>query len=208
VKWIFAALASLTGYFLVSRRSGASVTYTSQSPTTAGATPASPSIPQTPIPTLGGTFRAPDAYMEAHEHLPGSALPEFPWEQQPRARAYLSTFRAEESAFGIPAGLLSRVAYQESRFDPHAISPAGAIGLMQFLPATAAEFGIDARDPAQSIRGAAEYLSQLFRQFGSWTLALAAYNWGPGNLARKGFEAAPGETRDYVSSIAADVRLG
>lgn len=133
-----------------------------------------------------------------------SPLPQYPWETR-AALPYLSAFRAAESAHGLPAGLLSRVAAQESAFNATARSRAGAIGLMQFLPATAADLGVDPLDPFSSIAGAARYLRQLFDRHGSWQSALAAYNWGTGNLARKGFAAAPPETRRYVAAIAGDV---
>ena len=125
---------------------------------------------------------------------------------------YADSIRAAESRYGIPDSLLARLLYQESRFRPDVISgetlsPAGAVGIAQFMPATAAQLGVDPRDPQSSIDGAARYLRQLFEQFGDWAKALAAYNWGPGNVARRGFALAPAETRGYVNAILSDVEV-
>lgn len=136
------------------------------------------------------------------------AIPEI---NRKRAAPFLAAFASTESKYGLPPDLLNRVAYQESRYNPDAVSKVGAIGLMQFMPATAADFGIDPRDPFQSIDAAGKYLAQLYRQFRSWPLAIAAYNWGPGNmqkhLAKHGglnVAALPDETRKYLS-IATDI---
>lgn len=117
---------------------------------------------------------------------------------------YEDSFVIESTRYNIPAGLLSRIALQESNYNKNAVSGAGAIGLMQFMPATAQEMGIDPTDPYESIKGAAQYLRWLFIQTGSWKLSLAAYNWGIGNIKRKGFNNAPQETRNYVLNIVAD----
>ena len=90
----------------------------------------------------------------------------------------------------LPVGVLAAVAKTESAFDPNAVSHAGATGLMQFMPATAEEMGVDPLDPASAIDGAARYLTQNLRRFGSLELALAAYNAGPGRVARLRKEAA------------------
>lgn len=124
-----------------------------------------------------------------------------------RAQPYADAFDTTERKYRLPQGLLARVAYQESRFDAEVVSPAGAIGLMQFMPATARDFGIDPRDPIASIEAAGRYLAQLYRRFGNWSEALAAYNWGPGNVASKGLAEAPEETRQYYASITHDLRI-
>jgi soluble lytic murein transglycosylase-like protein len=115
-----------------------------------------------------------------------------------------------ERANGLPAFMLERLLYQESRYREDIItgakrSPVGALGIAQFMPATAAEMRIDPLNPAQAIPAAARYLASLYRRFGNWSEALAAYNWGQGNVSRKGLEAAPRETRNYYSQILADV---
>jgi peptidoglycan DL-endopeptidase CwlO len=117
----------------------------------------------------------------------------------------MALFGAAEAANGIPTDLLARQGWQESDFDPAATNPSGAAGIMQFEPATAAQFGVDPLNPASAIPGAAQYLSQLHNQFGSWTLALAAYDAGPGNVTKYGGVPPFAETQNYVAKILVDV---
>lgn len=119
---------------------------------------------------------------------------------------YESLILASEREYGLPAGLLARVLWQESRFRPDIISgkvksSAGALGIAQFMPSTAMELGVDPLDPRQAIPGAARYLFKLYRRTGSWREAVAAYNWGIGNVQRKGIASAPQETIDYLASV-------
>jgi len=87
----------------------------------------------------------------------------------------------------IDPALLAGLLEQESRWNPNAVSRSGARGLGQFMPATAAEFGVDVTDPVSSINGAAQYLSYLIDYFGGdQTLALYAYNGGMGNIEKYG----------------------
>lgn len=123
-----------------------------------------------------------------------------------------STFASAAAQYGLPSGLLEAVAYRESRFRAEIISgelrsSAGATGIMQIIPRWHPELGeTGALDPARAIPYAAKYLRQQFDRFGKWSLALAAYNWGPANQARDlqdkiiGNEW-PQETRDYVAEI-------
>lgn len=112
-------------------------------------------------------------------------------------------------AAGVPPLILAWLLWKESRYLPGIIngtkrSRVGAMGIAQFMPATAREvLGSEAAalDPAQAIDGAARYLARLYRVFGNWTETLAAYNWGIGNVQRKGLAAAPAETRDYYTTI-------
>lgn len=134
------------------------------------------------------------------------------WQPPAAAAPYLDAIRAAEDANGLPRNMLARLLYQESRYRPEVIdgrvtSSAGALGIAQFMPATARDFGIDPRDPWQSIDAAGRYLAQLYRRFGNWREALAAYNWGQGNVAAKGVDAAPAETRSYFGSILSDLGL-
>jgi soluble lytic murein transglycosylase-like protein len=128
-----------------------------------------------------------------------------PWTPPSSAAPYLDAIHAAELAYGLPYNLLARVIAKESGFNPEAVSPAGALGIAQFEPDTAAELGVDPFDPESAIDGAARYLAELNGRFGTWPLALAAYNWGQGNLARKGIGAAPPETRAYIAAILADI---
>lgn len=126
---------------------------------------------------------------------------------------YRGAIAQAETANAIPAGMLARLLWQESRFNPKIIdgrqvSPVGALGIAQFMPETAKEWGVDPLDPFAAIAGAGRYLAWLFRQVGAWDKALAAYNWGIGNVKKKGLAVAPLETRNYFSQILADIGLG
>jgi len=114
---------------------------------------------------------------------------------------YADLFSRAASRHGVDASLLAAVANQESGFDSKAVSPAGAQGLMQFMPATAKGLGVSALDPASAIDGAARYLSSLTDQFGSTELALAAYNAGPGTVTRYGGVPPFAETQNYVRAV-------
>lgn len=130
------------------------------------------------------------------------------WTTPKAGLLYEPLFLAATLKYGLPAGLLSRQCYQESRYNPKAFnSGSKAAGLMQFIPTTAKEFGIDPYNPTQAIDAGGKYLAQLYKRFGSWKDALAAYNWGQGNLAKKGITAAPLETRNYTAQILADIGL-
>lgn len=110
-----------------------------------------------------------------------------------------------EETFGLPAGLLRSMVITESGGDTQAVSKAGAKGPFQFMPGTAKDFGLvgdDVFDPEKSARAAARYMSQLLKMFdGDLGKALAAYNWGQGNVERKGLGVAPQETREYVPRV-------
>lgn len=123
----------------------------------------------------------------------------------------MAMLAAAETQFGIPTDLLARQAYEESSFLPNIIngqqaSSAGALGLMQFEPATATALGVNPLDPQSAITGAASLMSQLYSQFGAWSLALAAYDAGPAAVIAAGnnVPAFP-ETQNYVAQILADV---
>jgi len=118
------------------------------------------------------------------------------------ATPYADLFRSAASKYGVPANLLSAVAQQESGFNPKAVSPAGAQGLMQLMPATARGLGVtNAFDPAQAVDGAARMLRNLTNRFGSTELALAAYNAGPGAVLKyDGIPPYP-ETQRYVRNV-------
>ena len=128
---------------------------------------------------------------------------------QGRSSSYDEAFQQAESQYGLPSGLLSTIGFHESRFNPKAESPAGAKGLMQFMPATANEYGINARDPYASIDAAGKKMSGLVKYYnGDMAKAVAAYNYGEGNLnkaIRKAgdnwISAVPRETQFYVSKV-------
>ena len=114
---------------------------------------------------------------------------------------YADLFTRAGSRHGVDPALLAAVAQQESGFDASAVSPAGAQGLMQFMPATARGLGVDPFDPASAVDGAARYLAELTEQFGSTELGLAAYNAGPGTVSRYGGIPLYVETQDYVRTV-------
>jgi soluble lytic murein transglycosylase-like protein len=108
----------------------------------------------------------------------------------------------------VAAPLVRAIMHTESAFNPEARSRAGAIGLMQLMPSTARELGVNPFVPDQNIEGGVRYFSQLLRMFGSIELALIAYNAGPGFAQRyaSGRAALYGETRDYVRRVLERVR--
>lgn len=123
-----------------------------------------------------------------------------------RGAEYKPHFEKWEKIFSMPQGLLSRVAYQESRFDPAAHNVgSNAQGMMQIVPRWHPE--AKPYDPIHSIEYAARYLVRLHGRFGSWHKALAAYNWGQGNLSKYGMDNLPKETRNYVAEITRDIYL-
>jgi cell wall-associated NlpC family hydrolase len=116
---------------------------------------------------------------------------------------YANLFTAAGQKYGISPALLAAVARQESGFNPTIRSSAGAIGLMQFMPATAAGLGVNPLDPASAVDGAARMLTGLYRQFGRWDYALAAYNAGAGAVLRYGGIPPYAETQRYVTNVSA-----
>jgi soluble lytic murein transglycosylase-like protein len=111
---------------------------------------------------------------------------------------------AAAERYGIDAHLLTALARQESGFSSTARSPKGAVGVMQLMPATARELGVDRFDTGQNVLGGAAYLGRMLRRYhGDAALALAAYNAGPGAVDRYGAVPPYPETRAYVRGILA-----
>lgn len=132
------------------------------------------------------------------------------WQLPAKGAPYADAIKAAETSYGLPDRLLARVLYQESRFrddiiDGETLSPAGAIGIAQFMPATAEELGVDPLDVNQAIDGAGRYLQSLYGQFGNWPEAIGAYNAGPGNIRKRGIAGSKPETQTYVAEITHDV---
>jgi len=114
------------------------------------------------------------------------------------------------SEAGISSDLLEALVAIESGFNPRAVSPKGAQGLTQLMPATARGLGVsDPFDPLQNLRGGARYLAQMLARFGDVKLALAAYNAGPGAVERFGRQIPPyAETIAYVQNVLARLEAG
>lgn len=114
---------------------------------------------------------------------------------------FLSMAREAARRNAVPEDLFLRLVQQESAWNPNAVSSAGALGLAQLMPATAAYLRVNPRDPYQNLDGGARYLREQYDTFGSWRLALAAYNAGPGAVQQHGGVPPYRETRNYVRVI-------
>ncbi|HBS7327892.1 TPA: lytic transglycosylase domain-containing protein [Klebsiella pneumoniae] len=127
-------------------------------------------------------------------------------------QAMAGEFGALEGKYGLPSGLLSSVAATESGGDPYAVSPKGAKGPFQFMDGTARDLGLkgmDVYDPHKSADAAARYLRYLLDATGGdLEKTLASYNWGLGNVQKKGMDNLPSETRNYVPKVMAGMRPG
>ena len=99
---------------------------------------------------------------------------------------YAALIAAAAERWGVPPELLAAQINAESGFNPNAVSPAGAIGIAQFMPSTAQSMGVNPRDPASAIDGMAHLMSNYFKKYGSWTDALVAYHDGPGGVGSPG----------------------
>nr|WP_157336192.1 lytic transglycosylase domain-containing protein [Paenibacillus lutrae] len=127
-------------------------------------------------------------------------------------QAYRGYYSNAASQTGLDIGLLGAVSKAESSFNPKAKSPVGAMGLMQLMPATAKELGVDPNDPAQNVMGGAKYLASMIGKYGDERLGIAAYNAGPGNVNKAIKKAGsrdwntvskylPKETQNYVPKV-------
>ncbi|HBY8991468.1 TPA: lytic transglycosylase domain-containing protein [Klebsiella pneumoniae] len=127
-------------------------------------------------------------------------------------QAMAGEFGALEGKYGLPAGLLSSLSAAESGGDPYAVSPKGAKGPFQFMDGTARDLGLkgmDVYDPQKSADAAARYLRYLLDATGGdLEKTLASYNWGLGNVQKKGMDNLPSETRNYVPKVMAGMRPG
>ena len=121
-----------------------------------------------------------------------------------RRRAIFPLVHRVACEAGLPVGLFDAMIMQESRYNPAAFSPAGAVGLAQLMPGTARQLGVDRYSLLENLRGGARYLKQHIDRFGRYDLALAAYNAGPGRVERRWQVPQISETQNYVRTILAN----
>lgn len=128
-------------------------------------------------------------------------------EAQARRRLYFDHILTAACEAAVPVRLFDALVSQESRYRPFARSHAGAMGMAQLMPGTARYLDVsDPWDPLENLRGGARYLREQLDRFGSWDLALAAYNAGPGRVDKYGGIPPFRETRNYVRAILASLK--
>lgn len=138
------------------------------------------------------------------------------WQAVQQGPVWVPVINQTEYSYGIPENLLARIAYQESRFRPDVIdgstvSSAGALGIMQLMPQYFQTVNVprpySVADTQAQVAEAAQLLVRLFNHFQDWSLAIAGYNDGQGNIDAylAGTHALPQQTTDYVSQVLADV---
>lgn len=127
-------------------------------------------------------------------------------EAQSRRRLYFNHILTAACEAGVPVRLFDALVSQESRYRPFARSHAGAMGMAQLMPGTARYLRVsDPWNPLENLRGGARYLKEQLDRYGSWDLALAAYNAGPGNVDKHDGIPPFRETRNYVRTILASL---
>ncbi|MGV8951584.1 MAG: lytic transglycosylase domain-containing protein [Cypionkella sp.] len=115
--------------------------------------------------------------------------------------AYLEKARSAARKHGVPEDTFLRLVQRESGWNQNVVSSKGATGLTQLMPGTARHLGVDINDADANLDGGARYLRMMFDRFGSWRLALAAYNAGPGMVEKHGGIPPFAETESYVKAI-------
>ncbi len=139
----------------------------------------------------------------------GTSITITPGQRAAIPQAWDQHIQAAAAQTGVPAPVIRSVASAESGGNPNAVSPAGAQGPMQLMPGTARDLGVqNPTDPATAIPAGAEYLKQMYAKYGNVDHALAAYNWGPGNVdnwLKAGGNPAqlPQETQAYITKVKA-----
>lgn len=147
------------------------------------------------------TYSGPMVHTDQGVSAIAPPLPDAPLTAAPEE--VMRLIQESSARHAVPVPLVQAVAWQESRFNNTAVSPKGAMGVMQLLPKTASDLGVDPSDLRGNIDGGAAYLAQQLRRFGDVRLALAAYNAGPEAVARYGGVPPYAETQAYVRAILA-----
>jgi soluble lytic murein transglycosylase-like protein len=132
---------------------------------------------------------------------PGGVAPDWAAGLPERGAAWAPAIITAAERHGLDPRLLAALVWAESGFDPGVESHAGALGLAQLMPGTAAGLGVDPHDPVQNLEGGARYLRAQLDRFGSVDLALAAYNAGPGRVVEAGGIPRIAETQAYVPRV-------
>lgn len=144
----------------------------------------------------GGLLIGQDAGAQADSPAPAPPAP------RRAVQPYDDLIVSAAAVHGLDPKLLHALVVVESAYRPDALSPAGAAGLTQLMPSTAAELGVrDRYDIEQNLAGGARYLAEQLRRFGDVRLALAAYNAGPSRVSAQGRVPQIAETQDYVAVV-------
>jgi soluble lytic murein transglycosylase-like protein len=145
-----------------------------------------------------GSVKFTPKYTKGEETADGGAVPAYRGNYKGE---YLEVAKAAARKHGVPEDLYLRLVQQESGWNPVAVSTKGATGLAQLMPETAQHLGVDINDAGENLEGGARYLRMMFDKFGTWELALAAYNAGPGAVEEHKGIPPFAETENYVKAI-------
>jgi hypothetical protein len=162
-------------------------------------------LPKRPEKKLSEEIMQPDPVLKFSTEPVEKAMADGPGasKRQPSGRQIESIIRDVAQRQGIDPHLVKAVVKTESNFNSEAVSRSGAMGLMQLMPGTAQDLGVkDPFDPVENVTGGVRYLKFMLKRYGgNLNRALAAYNWGPGNVERRGLESMPTETRNYIRIV-------
>lgn len=163
--------------------------------------PRAPKLTQSPLPSISDHFATGNCAVQPYRPSPILGRRD----DRRRELLYPLVQRVACEA-RLPVGLMDALIMQESRYNPSALSPKGAFGLGQLMPATARQLGVDRYDLIQNLTGTAMYLAQQLNEFGRVDFALAAYNAGPGRVRSVRRIPRIAETQDFVRQIMANWR--
>ena len=162
-----------------------------------------PAAPQTTM-TVAEELLAPESSLRPRLRPQVESAPAPTQDRPDDFNAYIAQ---QAERYGVPLPLAQAVILQESGGKQSAVSEKGATGIMQLMPATAKELGVDMNDPYENVEGGLRYLSQQYNTFGDWPTALAAYNAGPNAVKKYGGIPPFDETMNYVDTIMARANM-